>query len=78
MGVVALFVVQQNIPALETAKVPPGFLRRFDWMGVGLLGGAMVSLLFFTSSRPITGVEGLRDWRLLALCLLLFVAFIAW
>lgn len=78
VGVVALFVVQQNIPALETAKVPPGFLRRFDWMGVGLLGGAMVSLLFFTSSRPITGVEGLRDWRLLALCLLLFVAFIAW
>jgi len=78
VGVVALFVVQQNIPALETGKVAPDFLRRFDWMGVGLLGGAMVSLLFFTSSRPITGVEGLRDWRLLALCLLLFVAFISW
>jgi MFS family permease len=78
VGVVALWVVQQNIPALETSKVPPDFLRRFDWTGVGLLGGAMVSLLFFTSSRPITGVEGLRDWRLLGLCLLLFIAFIAW
>lgn len=78
VGVIAWWVVQQNIPALEVNKVAPAFLRRFDWAGVGLLSGAMVSLLFFTSSRPITGVEGLRDWRLLLLCLFLFAAFIGW
>lgn len=78
VGVVALVVVQQVIPTVGVQSIPPNFLRRFDWLGVGLLSGALVALLFFTSSRPITGIEGLRDWRLLSLCLLLFVVFIAW
>ncbi|MBX3012728.1 MAG: MFS transporter [Caldilineaceae bacterium] len=78
VGVVALVVVKQSIPTVGTQVVPPHFLRRFDWLGVGLLTGALVSLLFYTSSRPITGVEGLRDWRLLTLCLLLFALFIGW
>lgn len=78
VGLVALVVVQQSIPTIGVHQIEPGFLRRFDWLGVGLLSGALVALLFFTSSRPITGIDGLRDWRLLALCLLLFVAFIGW
>jgi len=78
VGVVALFVVQWAIPTRGVRQMDPDFLRRFDWTGVGLLSSAMVMLLFFTSSRPITGVEGLRDWRLLALCLLLFAGFILW
>ena len=76
VGLAALVVVQYSIPNPSTHQVTPGFLRHFDWLGVGLLSGALVTLLFFTSSRPITGVEGLHDWRLLLLCLLLLIMFI--
>ena len=38
----------------------------------------LVSLLFFTSSRPITGVPALQDWRLLGGCLLLFALLVLW
>jgi MFS family permease len=34
--------------------------------------------LFFLSSRPITGVPPLRDWRLLVVACLLFAAFVLW
>lgn len=76
VGIVALVVVQYSIPSPGAHQVAPDFLRRFDWLGVGLLSSALVALLFFTSSRPITGVEGLHDWRLLAVCLLLMALFI--
>lgn len=77
-GVLALFVVRQNVPTLAARTVDPRFLRTFDWLGVLLLSSALVTLLFFTSSRPITGVDGLRDWRLLLLCLALFALLIVW
>ncbi|MXZ19269.1 MAG: MFS transporter [Caldilineaceae bacterium SB0665_bin_25] len=41
-------------------------LQAFDWLGAILLGGALVFGIFFLSSRTVTGVEPLRDWRLLA------------
>jgi MFS family permease len=77
-GVLAFVVVRRAVPTLGQHKIDPAFLRVFDWTGVLLLTGALATLLFFTSSRPITGVEGLRDWRLLGLCLLLFVLFWLW
>lgn len=77
-AVLAFFVVRRNVPTLAARTVDPRFLRTFDWTGVILLSSALVALLFYTSSRPITGVEGLRDWRLLALCLLLFALLIVW
>jgi len=77
-GVVAIFVVRKNIPTLTARTVDPNFLRSFDWPGVFLLSGGLVSLLFYTSSRPITGIDGLRDWRLLALCLLFFSSLLWW
>ena len=77
-GIAALLIVRRHVPTLGQRKVDPAFLRTFDWVGVLLLTCAMSTLLFFASSRPITGVEGLHDWRLLSLCLLLFVALIAW
>jgi MFS family permease len=78
MGVAAFAVVRRNIPILKQRLVDPNFLRTFDWVGVVLLSSSMTLLLFFASSRPITGVDGLRDWRLLALCLLCFAALIGW
>jgi MFS family permease len=52
------------------------FLRSFDWAGALFLSGATVSLVFYMSSRPITGVAPLRDLRLLAAALVFLVAFV--
>ncbi len=77
IGVIALFVVYKNVPA-GLSKVEPGFLYSFDWLGVALLAGATTMLLFFLSSRPITGVEPLQDWRLGGMMVLLFSLFLLW
>lgn len=72
-GIGALMLVRRNIPELS-GNAPPGFLRSFDWPGVVSLTLALILFFVFTSSRPITGVEPLRDMRLLAA----FVAVLAW
>ncbi len=77
VGIIALFVVMRNVPA-GLSKVQPHFWRTFDWLGVLFLSGAMTSLLFYLSSRPITGVEPLQDWRLLCATLVLFLLFFVW
>lgn len=77
VGLVALFFVWRQVPVMQ-GSAQPDFLRTFDWGGVTLLSSAMTSLLFCLSSRPITGVAPLQDWRLLAMTLLLFVSFILW
>ena len=76
VGLLTLFIVQRRIPAMKRSFVQPGFLRTFDWSGVTLLSIATTALIFYTSSRPITGVEPLQDWRLLGVALLLFGGFI--
>lgn len=78
MGLLAFFIVRSYIPTLGIRRFEPRFLRSFDWPGVALLSGALVTLFFYTSSRPITGVDGLRDWRLLGLCVLLVVGLVWW
>jgi predicted MFS family arabinose efflux permease len=70
-------VVDKTIPEQER-QVEAGFLRAFDWGGVALLAPGMACLIFFLSSRPITGVEPLQDWRLLVAGLLFLAAFFAW
>ena len=65
---VALYVVRGRVPKLAPAP-QPGFLRKFDWLGLGLLSGAIITFVAYLSSRAITGVAPLRDWRLLALAI---------
>ena len=77
MGVIAFVVVYYFIPS-GLSNVQPGFLRSFDWFGVVLLSGAGASLLFYLSSRPITGVPALRDWRLLAATVMFFTLLVWW
>lgn len=77
-GLIALLAVQRLIPPGGRRFVQPGFLRTFDWGGVVLLSAATTALVFYASSRPITGVEALRDWRLLALAVGLFGSFVLW
>lgn len=55
-----------------------GFLRSFDWLGMGLLAGFITVFLFYLSSRPVTGVASLLDWRLLVGALVLGVVFVWW
>lgn len=76
-ALISLVMIQRNVPG-QARTVNWRYLLNFDWWGVFLLGAALSTLLFYTSSRPITGVESLQDWRLLALCLLLFGALIWW
>lgn len=76
-AVIALYFVNRHIPSLQTSR-PPGFLREFDWLGVLLLGSFLIFVTFYLSSRAVTGVEPLRDWRLLAATLLSGGAFWLW
>ncbi|MCB0124517.1 MAG: MFS transporter [Caldilineaceae bacterium] len=77
IGLIAYWVTRRQVPEL------PGFadedyLRRFDWGGVLLLSAGATFLLFYVSSRSVTGVENLRDWRLLALTLLSLGGLVWW
>lgn len=74
-GVISVVVVFFMIPA-STRRLQFHFLATFDWIGVGLLSGALTSLLFYLSSRPITGRPPLQDWRLLILVILFSIGFI--
>ncbi len=76
-AVVALFVVRNWIPKLAP-EAQPGFLLHFDWLGMILLGGAIVSFVMYLSSRSLTGIEPLRDWRLGLATLLITIGFLTW
>jgi len=77
IGLIAYWVTRRQIPEL------PGFanrdyLRSFDWGGVVLLSAGATALLFYVSSRSVTGVANLRDWRLLGLTLLCLGSLVWW
>lgn len=74
---IAFYVVYIQLPVMR-APLRKGFLRAFDWVGMALLGTAITFLMFYLSSRAITGREPLQDWRLLAATLVAFVALVAW
>ncbi len=76
MGILALIAVTKGIPA-GYSQIQPDMWRRFDWAGVGLLALTLVSFFAFLSSRPITGVAPLTDWRL-AVAMLLLLAIFVW
>jgi MFS family permease len=76
-AVIALIVVKKNVPP-GIGQPRPKYLRTFDWGGVILLSAMLTGLLFYLSSRPITGVQPLNDWRLLTVTLLLGLGFYLW
>jgi EmrB/QacA subfamily drug resistance transporter len=77
VSITALVVVFKNIQS-GLSTIIPKYLRRFDWVGVILLIVAMSSFVFFVSSRPITGVDSLRDWRLLTVSAVFLAVFWLW
>ncbi len=76
-AVVAFFLMLKYLPA-PTERFDHKHLLNFDWIGFLLLGLSCVCFVFYLSSRPITGVEPLQDWRLLLPALILFVGFYRW
>jgi EmrB/QacA subfamily drug resistance transporter len=74
-GVIGLMVVFWLIPAYGQ-PLRKRYLRSLDWTGVLLLTGMLTSLLFYFSSRPITGVPALQDLRLLTATIGFSVAFV--
>lgn len=75
MGILSLVVVAKGIPA-GYSNTQPRMWRQFDWLGVVLLAATMLTFFAFLSSRPITGVEPLRDLRLAGLMVLLSALFL--
>ena len=73
-AIIGLIVVYLMIPA-SARQISFKFISTFDWLGVGLFSAMLTSLLFYFSSRPITGVPPLQDWRLLGAAGLFLVAF---
>jgi EmrB/QacA subfamily drug resistance transporter len=77
VGIAAFWVVWKKIPSLPGKERQPfTFLRLFDWGGVTLLSVMLTTLIFYTSSRPITGVAAMQDWRLLGISLIFLGCFI--
>jgi MFS family permease len=78
LGLLSLFIFIRQIPPTPPKSVRPDFFRTFDWGGVILLSMTATLLIFYTSSRPITGIEAFQDWRLLLGALILLGSFVVW
>jgi MFS family permease len=81
MGLISFFTIVKGMADDEPPKAKGGnswsqYLRTFDWPGVVLLSSAVLLFIGYISSRPITGISTLLDWRLLLLFLLAFIGFI--
>ncbi|MCP4417412.1 MAG: MFS transporter [Chloroflexi bacterium] len=77
VGIFAIIIVHWQIPTLR-GKPNWAILPTFDWGGVLLLNGTIIFLILYISSRPVTGVEALQDWRLLLGTVLLGFGFVTW
>jgi MFS family permease len=77
IAVAAIMIVRWQVPTLR-GQSNWAVLRTFDWGGVLLLSGTVIFLVLYVSSRPVTGVEPLQDWRLLLGGILFGVGFANW
>ena len=73
----AIVAVMKGVPSRDR-KGEWQFLKSFDWRGVFLLAGVLTALVFFLSSRSITGVPAMQDWRLLAAAVVLIGVLVWW
>ncbi len=73
----AFWLMWQHLPR-SAQLFEPTLLLHFDWIGFLLLASSCTSFVFYLSSRPITGVEPLLDWRLLLGALIFFAGFYFW
>ncbi|TVR93489.1 MAG: MFS transporter [Spirochaetaceae bacterium] len=76
LGLLAVRGVSRGLPDVVDRRSARSFLPSFDWVGVVLFQVAVVSFVFFTSSRLVTGVAPFRDFRLAAVAVLSGLAFV--
>ncbi len=77
VALLAMGIVRRQVPTLRD-KPNWAVLRAFDWVGVLLFGAAVVLIVLYVSSRPVTGVEPLQDLRLLSGTVFFGTAFTLW
>ena len=77
LSLFAVVAVWRGIPSNPPDRDESRPIRSFDWGGVVLLAVGLACFVCFLSSRPITGVPSLQDWRLLAASIALLLGF-AW
>lgn len=78
LGGFALLALKTGIPAADREFISPGYFKSFDGIGFVFLAIGVASFIVFTSSRPITGVEALQDWRLLGISFLFLAILVVW
>jgi DHA2 family metal-tetracycline-proton antiporter-like MFS transporter len=74
-SVLSLLVIYFLIPAKPRSAADAPRIA-IDYAGMGLLGLLLTTLLIFLSSRPVTGVPPLQDWRFLGLGVFFLAAFV--
>ena len=79
VSVIAFLVIWIRVPSREkTPGSTRAYLKGFDWGGFVLLSCALSTFVFFLSSRAITGVGPMSDWRLISASVVFFVSFWFW
>jgi len=78
IAVAAIVIIAVRLPESERRVPLRQLVRSFDWTGVALFDGAVAMLVFYTSSRPITGLDPFTDLRFLVAGVLLLVGFLWW
>ncbi len=78
IALAALLLAHHGIPfdKHETSKRKRDVLRTFDWPGVILFNAGITLFVFYLSSRPISGVAPLADWRFLVSAVVVGAAFV--
>jgi len=75
--VIVLWVVRTYIPPRQ-GEVQPYFFQTFDFGGLVLLTATIIAVIFYVSSKSLTGVAALHDWRFLGLALVFLGGLIIW
>lgn len=75
LSLFAAVAVWRGIPNNPPERDELRPIRNFDWGGVVLLAAGLACFVCFLSSRAITGVPSLTDWRLLAASVALLLLF---
>jgi MFS family permease len=79
LAIVAFVVIWVRVASRERVSGQTrAYLKAFDWGGFALLSVSLSSFVFFLSSRAITGVAPMRDWRLLGISIVFFASFWLW
>ncbi|MEM7538265.1 MAG: MFS transporter [Chloroflexota bacterium] len=86
-AVIAYILVQRQLAELGSVSKAESvtkttesraFLKEFDWIGLTLMFTTLITFMFYLSSRVVTGVEPLRDWRLFLGTVVLGALFLSW